>query len=208
MEDIIANPVVHANFDNLTDVKEFKFNFKKDELGNKRPSVELKLGVPSVEGLVDILQTGGKGLELLLEAVSDIIASTARAIINAKEDITATSFPYNEIAWAFIAAIEPKERRGSGITKETWEEFAKDYVAIMPAVTGKTIDQVGNAAKLLAGRFLAIRTNKPVIQLLKDQLALYTTSSPNAENFVECIEFLNTKATVFINSTEDLTTNL
>ena len=67
------------NFDNKVDLKEFKFHYKKDELGNKRETTELRLPVPSVEGVVSILETGGKGLELLLNVIADATAAQARA---------------------------------------------------------------------------------------------------------------------------------
>jgi hypothetical protein len=193
---------VHANFDNTVDMRDFKFNFRKDELGNKRPSVELKLPVPSVEGIIAILQAGGKQLEFLQEIVADAIAAQARTIIDAKEDISQETFPMNEVTWDFIANIPPKERRGGGIPKETWEAFAKDYVEVMPAVTGKTAEQVGNAGKIFLNKFSAVKTNKPVLKVLKDQLALYAANTPNAETFVDCIEFLGNKVDTLLAADE------
>ena len=185
---------INANFDNTVDVRDFKFNFKKDELGNKRASVELKLPVPSVEGIIAILQGGGKGLELLLDSVADVIASQARSIVNDKEDIAQDSFPTSQILWDFIANLPKAERRGGGISKELWESFALDYTAVMPAVTGKSIEAVGNAAKIYLNKFNAVKTNKPVLKLLKDQLSLYLVNSTQAENFTDCVEFLLNKA--------------
>lgn len=205
-----TNQTIHANYDNTVDVKDFKFNFKKDkDLGTQRPAVELKLPVPSVEGIISILQAGGKGLELLLDATTDVIISQARAIINEKEDISQDNFPVSQISWDFIANMPPKERRGGGISKEVWEEFAKDYIEVMPAVTGKTAEQVGNAAKIFLNKFAVIKTNKPALRLLKDQLALYLTNSTNAETFMECVDFLNNKADSLLNMSEaDLVANL
>jgi hypothetical protein len=64
----------------------------------------------------------------------------------------------------------------------------------MPGVTGKTAEQIGNAAKIFLNKFQAVKTNKPVIKLLQSQLAVYLNSSPNAESFSECVEFLVNKA--------------
>ena len=201
---------IHANFDNTVDKKEFKFHFKKNvELGIKRPSVELNLPVPSVEGLIAIIQAGGKGLELLQEAATSIVYEQARSIVNEKEDINQDNFPLDQVTWDFIASIPPKERRGGGIPKETWEEFATDYIAVMPAVTGKTAEQVGNAAKILLNKFSAVKTQKPVLKLLKEQLALYITSTSNAETFADCVEFLNNKAdTLLAQDESSLVANL
>jgi hypothetical protein len=195
---------IRANFDNKVDVKEFKFHFKKvkDEstgLESKRPTVELALPVPSIEGIVAILEAGGKGLELIVEAVQDIVLARARELVNEKEDISQDNFPLAELAWEKIANLPKAERRGGGIPKEVWEEFAKDYIAVMPAVTAKTPEQIGNAAKILLNKFNAVKTNKPVLKLLKTQIGLYAEHSPQAETYAECVQFLLEKAETLIN---------
>lgn len=205
-----AHPVdILANYDNKVDAKDFKFHFRKDELGNKRPSVELKLLVPSVEGVVAILQNGGKGLELLMDTVSDVIAAQARSIVDENLEVTQETFPLDKVTWDFIANLEKAARRGGGIPKETWEAFAADYIEVMPSITGKTPEQVGNAAKILLNKFSSVKTQKPVLKLLKDQLGLYTTNSANAEQYTECVDFLLNKADTLLNMTEaDLLANL
>lgn len=202
--------VVIPNFDNTMDKYQYKFNFKKDDLGNKRPSVELVLPVPSVEGIVKILEVGGKQLELLQEAVAAVVLQQARVLVNEKEDVTQENFPFDKISWEFISNIAPKERKGGGIASEVWEAFAKDYVEVMPAVTGKTAEQVGNAAKVLLNKFSgSFKTNKPAIELLKGQLAIYIANTQRAEEFAECVDFLVTKADNLLNQTdEDLLKNL
>ena len=197
-----------ANFDNTVDKVTVKFNFRKvvtkDEVSgveveSKRPTVELDLPLLSVEGIVKVFEAGGKQLDLLVEAVREVQISRARELVNEKEDITAANFPYDQLLWNSIANLPKAERRGGGIPKETWEEFSKDYVAVMPAVTGKSIEQVTNAAKILLNKFQLVKTNKPVLKLLKDQVALYANSSPNAEQYSDCIQFLVEKADTFIN---------
>lgn len=190
------------NFDQKVDLKEYKFHFKKDELGNKRETIELKLPVPSVEGLVHILETGGKGLDLLLNAVGDVVASQARAILNEDATMTAAKFPIDQTIWQFIADMPEAEKRGRGIPKETWEEFAADYLAIMPGLTGKTEEQVNLAAKLFLNKFQSVKTNKPVIKKLKEQLAIYTNGSPQAESFYDCVKFLDEKADSLLQADE------
>ena len=182
------------NFDNKVDVKEFKFHYKKDELGNKRETTELKLPVPSVEGVVAILEGGGKSLELLLSVIGDAVAAQARAILNENPSMNAAQFPTEQCVWDFIANMPEAEKRGRGIAKEVWEEFAADYLSIMPGITGKTEEQVSLAAKLFLNKFQSVKSNKPVLKKLKEQLAVYTNGSPNAENFVDCVKFLDEKA--------------
>ena len=207
----MAQLVLFANFDNKVDKKVVKFNFRPDkELGTKRAAVELTLLTPTVEGIIHILEQGGKGLELLLDSCANVIIDQARALLNDNDTITGdANFPLDKTTWAFISDIPPKERRGGGIPKETWEEFRVDYVAVMPTATGKTPEQIGNAAKLLIGKFQACKTAKPVIALLKDQLTIYVEQSPNAEQFVECVTFLVDKAETLLNLSEaDLLSNL
>lgn len=188
------NAPIVANFDKTIDPKDFKFHFKKDkELGNKRESIELKLPTPSVEGIIAIIEKGGKGLDLLLGAAADVIVSQARNILNDNEEMKADSFPFEQCTWEFIANLPDAEKRGRGIPKETWEEFAADYTAVMPGLTNKKVEQVALAAKLLVTKYNNVKTNKPVIKLLMEQLALYSTGSPNAEQYQDCIKFLQEK---------------
>ena len=198
---------VQANFDNTVDKVAVKFNFRrvKDEatgLESKRPSVEIELPLLSVEGIVAAFQAGGKQLDLIVEAVRDVQIARARELINEKEDINADNFPYAELLWETIANLPKAERRGGGIPKETWEEFAKDYIAVMPSATGKSLDQITNASKILLNKFQAVKTNKPVLKLLKDQIGIYANTSPNAEQYSDCISFLVEKADTFLNLDE------
>lgn len=199
-----ATQEIIANFDNKVDKKAVKFNFRPDkDLGTKRAAVELNLLTPTVEGIIAILQAGGKQLDLLLDSCANVIIDQARSLLNDDDKITGdANFPFDKVTWEAISEIPPKERRGGGIPKETWEEFRVDYVAVMPAATGKTPEQIGNAAKLLIGKFQACKTAKPVISLLKDQLTIYVEQSPNAEQFVECVTFLVEKADTLLNMDE------
>ena len=201
------NQNIQANFDNTVDVKEYKFHFKtvKDKesgIETKRPTIEIKLPVPSVEGIIAILEAGGKQLELLQSAVSDIVVAQARSLLSDNENMTADNFPYAQCTWEFIANMPEAEKRGRGIPKEVWEEFAADYIEVMPSITGKTSEQVALAAKLFLNRFQQVKTNKPVIGKLREQLAIYANNSKQAENFADCIKFLDDKANDLLEADE------
>lgn len=198
---------VSANFNNQVDKIPTKFSFRKvkDEatgLETKRPTLEIELPLLSVEGIIAAFQVGGKQLDLIVEAVRDVQIARAREIIAEKEDITSDNFPYEQLSWDAIANLPKAERKGGGISKETWEEFAKDYITTMPAVTGKSIEQVTNASKILVNRFQAVKNSKPHLKLLKDQLSIYASSSQNAETYAECIQFLVEKADHFLSMDE------
>lgn len=199
------NQPINAAYNKFLDEKEVKFSFRtvKDEatgLESKRPTIEQKIPVPSVEGIIAILEAGGKQLELLLDTVADVIYGRAREVL--ADDEKLTEVPLDQLTWEIIANLPKAERKGRGIPKDVWEDFSKDYIAVMPSVTGKTAEQVGNAAKILLNKFAQVKTNKPVINLLKGQLALYLNSSPNAESYSECVEFLVNKADTLLAADE------
>ena len=182
-----------------TEYQLFNFRFKKDKLGNKRPNLELKLAVPSVAGIVEILKAGGKQLELLQDAIYGTIKSQANEIVGAREDISQENFPMSEIAWEFIANM-PKAERAS-ITAEQWEAFGQDYLAVMPGLTGKNADQVGLAINIYLKKLAPAKTNKPVLGVLKQQLAIYM-ETPNAEQFSDVLELLTRRLDAYLSAEE------
>ncbi len=207
---------IKSKFNNLVDIKETNFHFRKvvneikdpetgkiSKIETKRPTVFIPLPVPSLDGIIDILSKGeGKGADLLLEAVASVIMEQAREYINEHEGVTEANFPYEKMSWEAIANLPKAERRGGGINKETWEEFSKDYVDVMPGITGKTKEQVEMAAKVFMLKFAGATTNKPVLRVLQGQLALYASNTPRAEEFSACIGFLADKAEKLINTDE------
>ncbi len=206
---------IKANFNNLVDVADTAFHFRKvvNEVKNpdtgevakietKRPTVTIPVPAPSVEGLIDIITQGGKGLDLLLEAVRDKVLEQARETINDTADITEANFPYNTLAWDFIANLPKAERRGGGIPKELWDEFQADYIQIMPGLTGKPAANVELAAKLFVSKFANAKTNKPVLRVLQDQLTIYTNNTTKGETLAQPIEWLSSKLDTLIKTDE------
>jgi len=115
---------IKINHDFNVDVKPVKFNFKKSKdketgIETVRESVTLAVAYPSVEGILAILETGGKGLELLVDAVEGVINVTARDIIADDFSINASNFPIDKITWEAIANMPKAQRRGGGIPKES-----------------------------------------------------------------------------------------
>lgn len=189
---------IKANFDNKIDVIETGFHFRKvvdakTKIETKRNSVFLPLPVPSVEGIIDIIQKGGAGLVLLQEAVRDVLVETAREYIDNNEDVTSNNFPYATLSWDAIANLPKADRRGGGIAKEVWAEFAKDYIAVMPAITGKSEEVVTNATKIFLTKFSQCKTNKQVLAKLKDYLSMYINNTARAEEFAEAVDWLDKK---------------
>ena len=203
---------VDYNFD--VDVKGTVFNFKKSKdkdtgIETIREAVHLAVPYPSVDGILAILENkdesgevregANKGLELLLDAMGDVVNAQARDLLYEDLNLNAGTFPIDKLSWEFIANIPKVQRRGSGIPKETWEAFGIDYCAIMPDATGKNLDQVTKASRILLNKFSQVRTAIPILELMQQQLAIYVEHSPNIEEFQDCVEFLAEKAEIYLN---------
>lgn len=195
-------------FDKTVDSKDFKFRFKKDKLGNQRANVEIKGFVPSVEGIVAILEKGGKGLELLQDAMYDVVRAQLASDVADDEKFTQASYDSATIkigdvdlpkySWEAIANQPREDRRASSIPEELWKAFAEDYIAIMPGVTNKSVEAVTNATIVYLKKFSLVKTDKDVLNKLKQQLALYMEHSQNAEQFQEILDLLLRKADVYL----------
>lgn len=216
-----------ANFDNTVDAAEFKFRFKTDKLGNTRPAFKIDAKVPSVEGIMEVLSKGGNGLKMLLEVCADTLRGAVAADVSENEKFDQGVYDSavvkvkskdengNDIetevhrySWEGIANL-PKEDRRS-IPAEAWEAFSKAYLEIMPAVANKTQEQVGNAIQVYLKKFAQVKTNKPVLSQLKQQLGLFIEHCKNADDFVEILELLDRKADEYLKSDdiEKLVSNL
>lgn len=180
-----------------------KFHFKKDKLGVKRETIALDLNYPTLDGVINAL-SDPKQAEFIIDVLSDEIYKAARLQVGDETKPVSKQEELDEskLTLEFLANQPKAERTGGGISKEIWEEFSKDYLEVMPAATGKTADQVSNAAKLLLAKFQPVKTNKKVIAFLQEQLALWFSSTPNAEDYQECYEFLNEKAKTLLDADE------
>ena len=207
---------IMESFDTSVIAKSVNFNFKKStdkETGIEtiRNSVQLSIPYPSAQGIVDILQKGedSKGFQLLMEAMETVVNSASRDLLYDDLTLNAATFPVSKVSWEFIANLPKAQRRGGGIPKEVWEAFGDDYMKVMPDATGKTMEQVGRAAKILLAKLSPVRTTPAVLQLLIEQLAIYADATESIEDFQDCVAFLLQKADTFLNvSDEDLIANL
>jgi len=204
---------IKANYNSQVNVKPVVFRFKTskdaDGVELKRDALELPIPYPSVQGIVDILEAGGKDLELLQDAVDSIITAQARIMITDDHGINAVNLDTSKLSWSAIANMPKAERSGGGIAKEVWEDFANDYIKTMPEVTGKGVEPITRAAKILQGKFASVKTNVEVINFLLTQIALYVENSKRVDEFTSCVEFLVDKADKLVNTTpEELLANL
>ena len=188
-----------VNTNEATVLQKFTFRFKKDKLGNKRAPDELNLPVPTISGIVDILKASGKELELLNDAIYGVVKSVASEIVADNANISQDNFPTAQVLWTAIANM-PKAERAT-IPQEQWDGFAADYLAVMPGLTGKNADQVGLATQIYLKKFVMVKTNKPILGKLKEQLALYM-ETPNAENFQDVLELLLRRVDAYLSAEE------
>jgi hypothetical protein len=190
---------IALNADKTVDLKDFKFRFKKDKMGNQRKTVELKLPVPSLEGIVSILESGSQAAQqLLLDVVYDCVRDVAGTIVGDSESITQENFPLDKITWEAIAT-QPRAER-TKIAQEVWDAFAADYLDVMPAVTGKNNEQLSAAVSVYVKKFTLVKTNKEVLSMLKTQLGLYMEHSKKAEEFTEILDLLLGKVDTYLKS--------
>lgn len=180
---------------------EMKFRFKKDKMGNQRPTVELKsVPVPNENYVITILEKGGKELKLLLEVMAGTVRSAAASIVSDDEKVTAENFPLEKVSWEAIANQERAER--ATISTETWEAFGKEYLEIMPALTNKSPEQLSNAIQVYLKKFAIIKTNKKVLEKLKEQLTIFVENTKNGEDFADILELLQGKLELYLNSND------
>lgn len=191
---------IAPNFNQLVDLKEFKFRFKKDELGNQRPTVEIKAGVPSVEGFVAILQAGGKQLELLQEAAYNIIRAALASEVADNEKASQETLDFTKFSWEAIANQPQADRRSSAISEEAWTAFNTEYLKVMPGVTGKSPEAIGNALLVYKKKFSIVKTDKVTLAKLKDQLALFIEHTKNGEQHEEILSMLMGKLDTYLKS--------
>ena len=208
MEALVAQ--IKADYDYDVDVVSTRFSFKKNtdkETGIEliREAVELAVPYPSLVGIVNALGEGGLQAELIREACNSYVNDQVRALLNDGEEgrkLNAGNFPIEQLSWEFISKL-PKAQRGTGIAKEIWEGFIKDYVEVMPAATGKSLEAIGKQAKVLANKFAQNKTNKQILEYMIGMLGIYANNSPNASDYVKCVEFELSKIDTFLNITEE-----
>lgn len=195
------NAPIQAAVDSTVELKEFKFRFKKDKMGNQRPTFELKdIPVPNAAGVIAILEKGGKELKLLLEVMQDTVRYACAQIVGDDEKITQATFPLSKVTWEAIANQERAER--TKIDDSVWEAFAKEYLEIMPALTNKDAEQLGNAVQVYMKKFAIIKTNKKVLEKLKEQLTIFVDNTKNGEQFADIIELLQGKLELYLSSND------
>lgn len=182
-----------------------KFFFKKDKLGNKRPTLELPVPKATPQLVAEVYNRGEKGMDLLLECMNAIFNEHVRAQLNdeTKPVNTAEELDYSKLDWFYIASIPAAERRGAGISAETWEAFSNDYVQVMTGKVDRTADQIATAATLFVKRLAPVKWRKPVLRQLQQYLGLWYSHTTESDTFAEVYKFLDGKINEFLELKEE-----
>lgn len=197
----------------FTKPTEFNFTFKKqtDALGEKRAPVKLEVPIPTFDGLVQFLQVegaaGDKNRALIMELIEGVIKEHTRLqVADSEKPVNKqTELDVSKLDLQFIANLPASERRGTSIAAEVWEEFGKDYMAVMPAATGRPADKVANAVAVFLKKMMPAKNNKDALGKLKTLLDQYfmTTTEEKAEEFQEIYEFLTKRIEAYMTSTDE-----
>lgn len=149
--------------------------------GYKRPTVEVEVPVPTKEGFITLLNSEDKKVvDLLEDALRGLITTHVRSYVDSDTEFDQAKLDAlvadGKVSIEAIANL-PKSERNT-ITKEALEEFAKDYITLMPEVTGKTEKQVSAAAGLFMERFKRVAGDTKILQVLQEQLGVFAEKAP------------------------------
>lgn len=155
------------------------FNFRTKD-GVKRPTLTLEYDVPTAEGVAELLVSeDAKVVTLITEVVGALLTGHIRGYVDADLEFDQAKLDAlvaeGKISIAAIANLPKSER--SMLTKEDLEAFAKDYVAIMPEVTGKSAEKVAAAAGLFIERYKRVAGDNAVLSVLRDQLSVFVDAA-------------------------------
>jgi len=189
---------------------EVSFSFRTDKLlGTKRPTLKLTLPHYTWEGLTEALSNEenpdvtNKVILYVLDVVNAEVTAAARSQVNDddKPVNSQSDLDLSKLTLEYLAT-QPKSERAK-IDKETWTNFAKDYITIMPGLTQKSLTAVGRAAELFTGKLNAVKSNKKVLAILAPQLDLWATHTTEMEEFGEIYDLLKTKLDTYLKADDE-----
>jgi len=200
----------------------YRFNEVEDpttKVKSKRPSVVLKVPVPSLPGIISIIQAGAtakqkadagqtvsdeekkaiKSLEYLIEVTGDVVQKEVRGFVNDNLNASQDTIPWNKYTFEEIANMPAGIRGASSIAKELWDKFAKSYVEVMVAFANVTAEVAAARAGVFLQKFRPLTGNperKTIIENLMATLAVYMDKSADKdkEELTPILEFLSKKA--------------
>ena len=173
----------------------------------KRESIKLHVPVPSWDAVIAMIEAGlaegasevaNNNLQLISDSLFNTVYEVAVSLAKENSSLTSANFPMNELDWEAIANAPEAERKSRGISKEEWADFAEDYLASMPQITGKDEERIKRAVAMFINKFGPIKSDKKSVAVLRDQLVVYAEQAPQASNYFKVVEFLLKKADALI----------
>lgn len=156
------------------------FHFRTKN-GYKRPTVSVEMPFPTVHGIADgVTGDDPKVASLIQDAVNKVLIDHVRNYIDSDLEFDQDSMDKlvadGKVSIENIAHL-PKADRNT-LTKDDLEQFAQDYIAVMPEVTGKEPARIQAAAGLFVQRFKSVAGDNSVLEVLKDQLEVFASNAP------------------------------
>lgn len=157
---------------------EFHFRTKN---GYKRPTVAVEYDAPDAQGIKELLESDDqKVVQLVTDTVQDLLKNHIRSFVDNDLDFDQTKLDElveaGKVSIPHIAHIPKADR--NVLSKDDLEQFAQDYIAVMPEVTGKSEDRVKAAATLFVERFKRAAGDNDVLKVLQDQLGVFVENAP------------------------------
>lgn len=213
-------------------IVDMRFGFREVEdkatgVKTKREAVEAKLPVLNFEGVATVLRNymtaqeavtadpqnelaianltvAKKSYDLLMSAVQGVYESAIKDYLGDNPDVKTDNFPYSQFTWDAIANQPESERRGRGIAKEIWEDFIKSYIALMPGLTGKKVENIEKQAAILSQKLNPLKNHEDKEKILPNfmnALTIYMNGAgADAETYAGCVSFLLDKAQKILNA--------
>lgn len=177
----------------LAEIKVFKYTFREDKLGNKRKAVELNVPIPTFAGLVHDLADAKIQSYVLELVIADIYAAGKLQVnddikpVNKQSELDIAKLTLKHLAYL------PPSSRSDSFPQEIKDQFAADYIALMPGIANKTVEQATSASALLARGVRAVKNNKKALKILQEQLAIFigAQDSSKLEVYAEFVDLLS-----------------
>lgn len=202
-------------------MKAFVFHFRKEKIkdaeGNeletyKHPSAKIPLPVPTREQLAEIFNApsageGNRASEqaFVLSLIQDAFYDQVREQINEfrtnnpRTTIDANIVDYSKLTVNALANM-PASERGSKISDEDMADFIADYVAIMPQALNKDANKIKAQANLLEKGLRTVRTDKKVLDIMKQVLSVWAASTQNLEEHQAVYDMLSGRITKWMSA--------
>ena len=157
------------------------FHFRTKQ-GYKRPTLSVEYDAPDTNGIIDLLQSEDQRvIGMIVDSVQNIVQNHIRSYVDNDLEFDQERLEKlveeGKVSVSHIAHIPRADR--SVLSKDDLEQFAQDYIAVMPEITGKDITRVQAAATLFVERFKRAAGDNQVLEVLKEQLGVFVEGAPD-----------------------------